>query len=411
MRQTNKLILIFGLFLAVAFVLGLGRLFVLRFEAGDVYPAYSSLRADPLGTKAFYESLRDTGRFAVTRSYVSPARIDIERGFTLFCLGTAANASFLRSPAHLDSFNGKVLNGARLVLSLSVVKTAGRRAPDRQPPKKRSRPSAENDADPAAPVASEAETTGVLQKKWQVRIAGDRLQTAVERADLAPAFNGSGLPAAIAWHSPYYFTDLSAAWRVTYRAGDRPVVIERPLGQGMLVLLADSFPLSNEALRDERYPRLLTWLAGPNRQVVFDETHLGLHQRPGVAALVRRSRLHWPLAAIFVLALLFVWKNAVPFVPPPADLRWRIGHAASAKDYTQGLISLLRRSIAAAQILETMVAQWQRDLPRNRPLSAARRRRIQAVLEKGTPTDPQQIDPVSAYHTIHQLITEKSDEK
>ena len=32
-------------------------LFQLRFEQGDIYPAYSSLRADPLGTKVFYESL------------------------------------------------------------------------------------------------------------------------------------------------------------------------------------------------------------------------------------------------------------------------------------------------------------------------------------------------------------------
>ena len=32
---------------------------VLRFESGDVYPVYSSLRSDPLGTRAFYDSLED----------------------------------------------------------------------------------------------------------------------------------------------------------------------------------------------------------------------------------------------------------------------------------------------------------------------------------------------------------------
>ena len=51
----------FSLFLlagcAAILTLGLIRLFKLRFEAGDVYPAYSSLRSDPLGTMAFYESL------------------------------------------------------------------------------------------------------------------------------------------------------------------------------------------------------------------------------------------------------------------------------------------------------------------------------------------------------------------
>ena len=42
---------------ATLFVLGVIYLFLLRFEAGDVYPPYSSLRADPLGTMAWYESL------------------------------------------------------------------------------------------------------------------------------------------------------------------------------------------------------------------------------------------------------------------------------------------------------------------------------------------------------------------
>src|SRR5437660_1287423 len=38
-------------------ILGIVELFVLRFEVGDVYPEYSSLRSDPLGTMALYESL------------------------------------------------------------------------------------------------------------------------------------------------------------------------------------------------------------------------------------------------------------------------------------------------------------------------------------------------------------------
>ena len=33
------------------FVAGLAKLFGLRFEQGDIYPRYSTLRADPYGTK------------------------------------------------------------------------------------------------------------------------------------------------------------------------------------------------------------------------------------------------------------------------------------------------------------------------------------------------------------------------
>ena len=52
-----------------AFVLGLMHLFKLRFDVGDVYPKYSSLRADPLGTMAFYESLERMPYIFVRRDF------------------------------------------------------------------------------------------------------------------------------------------------------------------------------------------------------------------------------------------------------------------------------------------------------------------------------------------------------
>src|SRR5215471_5071631 len=51
----------------VVFAFGLVRLFELRYEAGDVYPEYSSMRSDPLGTMAFYESLDGFQGLAVHR--------------------------------------------------------------------------------------------------------------------------------------------------------------------------------------------------------------------------------------------------------------------------------------------------------------------------------------------------------
>ena len=38
-------------------VAGLGLLFHWRLGQGDLFPAYSSLRADPLGTRALHDSL------------------------------------------------------------------------------------------------------------------------------------------------------------------------------------------------------------------------------------------------------------------------------------------------------------------------------------------------------------------
>lgn len=57
-----------------AFLYGLAHLFALRFERGDIYPEYSSLRADPPGAKALYESLDQF--LSVRRNYQPLTRLD-----------------------------------------------------------------------------------------------------------------------------------------------------------------------------------------------------------------------------------------------------------------------------------------------------------------------------------------------
>ena len=55
--------------LAALFLYGLAELYQRRLVSGDIYPVYSSLRADPLGTKLLYESLGELGRFELRRSF------------------------------------------------------------------------------------------------------------------------------------------------------------------------------------------------------------------------------------------------------------------------------------------------------------------------------------------------------
>jgi hypothetical protein len=57
------------LFCAVGFAIGLFQLFKLRFELGDIYPEYSSLRSDPLGAMAFCESLDQIPGLSVKRDF------------------------------------------------------------------------------------------------------------------------------------------------------------------------------------------------------------------------------------------------------------------------------------------------------------------------------------------------------
>jgi hypothetical protein len=122
-------------------------------------------------------------------------------------------------------------------------------------------------------------------------------------------------PEHVSWHSAVVFTNLDSAWRVIYARDTNAVIIERRIGAGTVVIATDSFFVSNEALRDDREPKLLAWLTGPNREIIFNETHLGVMENPGIAALARKYNLHGAVVALLALAGLFVWKNSVSFVP------------------------------------------------------------------------------------------------
>src|SRR5262245_62292683 len=53
----------------VVLVVGIVHLFDLRYDVGDVYPPYSSLRSDPLGTMALYEALAKLPGLEVQRDF------------------------------------------------------------------------------------------------------------------------------------------------------------------------------------------------------------------------------------------------------------------------------------------------------------------------------------------------------
>ena len=69
MLRKPLLTLFCALALAAAFFYGVTRLFVLRYEKGDVYPPYSSLRADPLGVKGIYEALDGLSGVEASRNF------------------------------------------------------------------------------------------------------------------------------------------------------------------------------------------------------------------------------------------------------------------------------------------------------------------------------------------------------
>ncbi|HTI97266.1 MAG TPA: DUF4350 domain-containing protein [Dongiaceae bacterium] len=447
-------ILLGSLLLAAIFVFGLVRLFELRYDQGDIYPPYSTLRADPLGASVFYESLEQLEDLKVERYFEATLKEDQGQGRTLFVLGLRPFQLSVMPRDEFRTLQQFVFSGGRVVLSyVPVPKQSGTADPEKAelneekkraeaksgpPPEERRRKfgrhpgkdgsddKEENDWRQEYHLADVAEEWGFktafrgdsTNETTEARSRfGPRKETStagsdtesdgpkeIEAITIRRVVANSDLPPELAVHTALYFARVTNEWTTIYADGKFPVMLERHFGKGSVVLVADSYPLSNEALHDAREPQLLAWLLGGGRTAIFDEAHLGVVTEPGVATLMRRYRLHGLMLSLVVLALLFIWKNSVSLVPPYVNPETAGGPVVTGRDSAAGYVNLLRRSIAPADLFNTCLAEWQKTGGSRLGLSATQQEAITRVVQEESLKPARERNPVAAYRAISEIL-------
>ncbi len=356
MQNNARKSLVLFLVLIIPFGYGVLNLFRLRFHMGDVYPPYSSLRSDPLGTKALYEGLEELKGLTAIRNYRFLSRLETAEPVTLLVLGAAEfDPSFSHQTATRNLEN-IAASGGRLVIAFHPEEgvfrfEAKENAPQQKKDQQNKRRHAENDK-PRTRPESIADRWGVESK-----VAGETGNQEAVSTGAEAAF--PDLPA-ISWHTRRYFKNLDDAWKTIYLHGKHPVIIERKWGKGTIVLCADAYLFSNEALLKERHTELLSWFIGTNRRILFDESHLGIEKSIGIADLARQYRLHAVAAACALIAVLFIWKNTFPFSPVENKPDSMAGnHIAFSRGYREGMASLLRRNLPPQSLLTACLSEWE----------------------------------------------------
>jgi hypothetical protein len=272
------------LILLVALAWGFEQVVVSPLETGSVYPEYSSLRSDPMGTLALYESLSIVMK--VERLYKSRQQTQAGSGTTFFILGVDPEAWAKVKDDTLKDYEKLTAAGARLVIAF-------------------------------LPISKDQ------QAKWDIRFTGKNLQGGREWKTLDGHANA----------------------------------LERQFGKGSVVLVGNSYPLSNEGLREERDAALLVKLVGSAEEVVFDENHFGVIETGSVAKLMRKYHLEGALAVLGLVAVLFLWRNASSLLPSRAP---RADQAVTGRDSLEGMTALLRRGIAERDLVRVCYEEWKK---------------------------------------------------
>lgn len=418
-------------FFAVIIVFGVAmlQLFDLRFKSGEHLPPYSSLRTDPLGSKAFYESLARFDQLQLTRHYKNLSRLEPNSRTAVFFLGLPADALSIVDRETSNRLDQIMVAGGRTVITLfpdrprkisndeeDEEEVEEKPEPDKPEPDKPEKDVFEDkeekkdgDKKSEGKDASDIPNLISLQKHWDFELELDPTPHSKDGLKASGRLEAASWPN-MSWHSGIYFTKLGPAWHALYDANGKPVIIWRQWGQGTLVLASDSYFVSNEALRNEPRPALLSWLVGDKTRLVFNETHLGMYESPGVATLARQYGLGGVLVGLLVLAILFIWKNAFSLAPPPdSEIEGSDGVISAGRDYYAGLISLLQRNIPANRILRECFKAYRRTTEERRENLGDALSKAEAVL--GPDTQSPRNDPVAGYRTIQQIIAEKKSWK
>ncbi len=416
---------------------GVHRLFALRFESGDILPPYSSFRADPLGTRVLFEALDSQPGWSAGRVVTPADESGISGPGTLFVVDFAPRGFRHIAPATFDWLSGFARAGGRIVVTLPSIqgRDSGverreqereRRARERERARRPGGKAGTNRTDRATQrrpfwypeedrdeekkpgtEAGKAPTLVSLCDRWGFEVAFSTQDVAVATAtvDVPPV----PLPPAnaIPWHSSAYFEPKAPVWRPVWTRDGKPVVIERAWLGGSIVLVSDSYPLSNEAVLRHRHAGFLAWLAGAGPAAWFDEYHFGIQEQPGLLTFARRFRLGGILAALLLLAGLFVWRNASSLLPPSDDAGDDARPRPDGFESRDGFVNLLRRHVPPSALGAVCLREWKRTIPAGDTRLARRAAAMEAALRDAGDTARR---PAALYRKLQTLLDDRTKE-
>jgi len=387
MSARSKLLIFTFCLLLVLAAVSLYQFFALRFEAGDIFPAGSSLRSDPQGSMALYQALEQTGGVKLQRNYRSLAHQKVTAS-TILLLGNSHHELATADKKEIAEIEQLVTAGNRVVVAFNPVITTPENAAAAAP-----KPV---DAKPPKPVKAADTAWGVTPSYLPVSETAPNKKAVT--ATLAEP--GLPLPTEIRLLSRLTLQPPPTGWRTVYAVDGKAVLLERSIGSGSLVLVSDSSLFSNEALKADRQSALLIWLMGEHRRIIFDEFHLGVSEQGGIMALARRFGLLPLIGVLLLLAGLYIWQQSIPLIsaagPGSDDRAVGVTH-----DSFSGLVNLLQRNIPVNQLLKVCCQEWQKSFKRELEQDAGLRKELHDAM---TPQD----DPVARYQRIARLRAERT---
>lgn len=327
MQPRRRATLAAVLALAALFASTLIYLVLRRTETTYYYPNYSSLNNSEQGTKAYFDALSRLG-FRTSRNYKPLPKMEGVHA-AIFYAGPEMSLFRFLEDKELQQFEQLAAAGARVVIALD--------------------PEAVIEIHPGETKKRDPREDN-LKKRWGIELA--HVERSVSGEDAALLNRLDMMP--VNWQ----FSSWIPAWTPSQVRNGAPLFLERTFGKGSVVLMANTKLFTNRELLVRPDNDVLAAAPGAYRDIIFDETHLGLEDTGTVLSLARAHGLHWMLLGFTILAILYVWRSAFSFIPrSPAALDTAVG----GRDAHVALSNLLRQSVPAKSVMRVAAEEWNRS--------------------------------------------------
>lgn len=331
MPNRRHLALVAALVIAAVLAVAMAQSVLRRADTSENYPAYSSLNNGENGTKAYFEALARLG-FAPSRNYKMLSKIFGLRA-AVFYAGQSLSSFRYSDEKDLEQFEKLATRGARILIALDPEAVI----------------SIEKPKQPGHPVDSHPPEDN-LKKRWGVELSYVERTIPQDNRELLAKLNM--LP--VNWQ----FSSWPNDWTPSRLRNGSPLFLERVFGTGGIVLIANSKLFTNRELLVHPDTEVLAVAPGAYHNIVFDENHLGLADTGTVLGIAAAHGLAWMLLGFLVLAILYVWRSSVSFVPPAAA---PVEAAVGGRDAHLALSHLLMQSVPSKSVLRAAGEEWNRS--------------------------------------------------
>lgn len=420
MKHTRN-ILLAAAALGAFFIFSVYHLLNIQVETGDIYPRYSSFRADPKGTRILFESLEKFHHLDVQRNidHLNPQNVKDNTAAFFIDFDVIDVFKIMGGYLNLVDYTQAVCAEGGTVIITSTggtILSAGLQKIEEKEKELKKKKDAQKSKEKKKDENEISEEDAEEKHRQLMRFLNFKPKTLalptahselVTMPDTARrVIDIPDLPETMTWHSDIVFENVGDEWEPIYMRKTYPVIMRRKLLDGWIIVSSDSFFLSNEAMWKDRHVSLIQWMIGSATTVMFDEFHLGVVKKRGVASLIRRYNLFALFGVFVAIALIFIWRNAFFYIPANDDAYIQLERIhEKGKDSDAALLNLMESHIPSANILNLCYNEWVSSFQH---LPKKLRQEVNAVINEENAKPKKEQNPVDTYNRICNIIKKES---